>query len=121
MPKLDDVLNKNKLCLYFGNRILLPFSCEILKIVIENDIITDFSPSASGAHYQKYDDHTEVYFYDYPQLENVITKYETIKMIIVENGNDIFNFKNHRKIAIHIEEKHQAKLEEIDKDILFLE
>ncbi len=121
MPKLDEVLKNNLNGLHYGNRLLLPFSCDILKIVIEEDIITDFSPSATGAHYIKHADYTEIYFYDYPELINVVSKYEKIKIIIVEAGKDLFDFNNHRKIAVDILEKHQAKIDEIDEDILFLE
>lgn len=29
--------------MHFGNRLIFPFHCELLKIIIEDEIITDFS------------------------------------------------------------------------------
>ena len=43
MKTINEVLNESSGGLYYGNRILLPFKAEILKIVIDSEIITDFS------------------------------------------------------------------------------
>ncbi len=45
MKSIREVLKEKRTGLYYGNRVLLPFSCHILKLNIENDLITDFSPS----------------------------------------------------------------------------
>ena len=51
---------------------------------------------------------------------DVITEYETIKLVVVEAGKDLFDFDTHRKIALYIEEKHRLRVDEIDDDILFI-
>ena len=48
MNTITDALKKNLSGLYYGNRVIVPFNCHFLKVVIENDIITDFSPSSKG-------------------------------------------------------------------------
>ena len=51
----------------------------------------------------------------------IVHKYEVIKIVIVEQGKDVFDFKNHKQLALHLKEKHQLLIEEIDEDILFIE
>ncbi|MBU1095386.1 MAG: hypothetical protein CVV23_11040 [Ignavibacteriae bacterium HGW-Ignavibacteriae-2] len=121
MRKLEEVISKKINPLYYGNRVLLPFMCDILKIVIEKDIITDFSSSKKGAEYYKRETYTEIYFHDYDDLEDYVTKYETIKMIIVEAGQDVFDFSNHIKIAFHVKEKHILEMELLNDNYLFIE
>jgi len=121
MKTFDEIIKEKKGGLYYGNRILLPFEVNILKAIIENDIVTDFSASSDDAEYTIYDDFTELYFYNYKKINDDVTKYETIKMIVVEEGKDIFDTKNHKKIALHVREKHQLEIEELDDELLFIE
>ncbi len=121
MRKLNDVI-KNKIDgLYYGNRVLLPFICDILKAVIENDIIMDFSTSNKGAEYFKRENFTEVYFHDFENLNEIVGKFETIKLVVVENGDDIFDLANHKKLALHLQKNHKLTIEETNEDILFIE
>ncbi|MDZ7624485.1 MAG: hypothetical protein U5J96_08600 [Ignavibacteriaceae bacterium] len=50
MKSLDEILKNNISGMYYGNRVLLPFHFTALKIVIEEDIITDFSIREKGAY-----------------------------------------------------------------------
>ena len=121
MKSISEVLKDKKSGLYFGNRILLPFSCHIIKLNIENDLITDFSPSFKGVHISENPDFMEIYFYDYKDLSEAITKYEAIKMIVVEKGKDVFNMKNHIKLALQPEENHQLRIEKLGENQIFIE
>jgi hypothetical protein len=121
MMSISEVLKEKKSGLYFGNRVLLPFHCTIIKIVIEKDIITDFSIGAKGAYVNETPDFTEIYFVDYPDLEASISKYENIKLILVEKGKDIFDFSTHRKIALHPEGNHILAIAELDENTTFIE
>jgi len=121
MKTLDEII-KNKIGgMYYGSRLIVPFHAHFLKVVIEKEIITDFSPSSKGISVIEEDDFTSLYFLDYDDLKSSLSEYESIKLVVVEKGNDIFNFKNHRKIAVYLEEKHIARIEETDADILFIE
>jgi len=121
MFSISQVLKENKPGLYYGNRVLLPFHCTILKIVIEDDVITDFSIGDKGAYVNETPDFTEIYFIDYPDLESNISKYENIKMIVVDKAKDIFDLKTHRKIALHPEGNHILSIKELDDNTIFIE
>ncbi len=121
MKKLDEVLKEKMYALYFGNRVLLPFKCDILKVVFENEIITDFSHTKSGACYNKRDSFTEIYFHEVKDLEEKCSRYKDIRLVLVEEGDDVFNFDNHRKISLYLEGDHKLTIEEINGDILFFE
>ncbi len=118
---ISDVLENKLNGLYYGNRILLPFSCYILKIVIEDDILMDFSPSSKSVYINETEAYTEIYFKDYKNLKDTVSKYESIKMIAVEKNKDVFSMDNHIKLALEIGENHNLKIEKTDEDILFLE
>jgi len=121
MRSFDDVI-KNKIDgLYYGNRILLPFICDVLKVIIEHDIIMDFSTSAKGAQYVKRESFTEIYFHDYTDLTEIITKFEKIKLVVVEDKRDIFDLSNHKKVSLHLQKNHKLIIEETNEDILFIE
>ena len=121
MKSLSEVLKEKKSGLYFGNRVLLPFSCHIIKLNIENDLITDFSPSHKGVHVSENPDFMQIYFFDYEDLKEVVTKYEAIKMIVVEKGKDVFDTKNHITIALHPEENHRLRIEKLGENQIFIE
>jgi hypothetical protein len=121
MKSLNEVLKEKKLGLYFGNRALLPFSCHILKLNIENDLITDFSPCCKGVYVSENNDFMEIYFHDYKDLGEVITKFEAIKMIVVEKGKDIFDVKNHITLSLHPEENHKLRIEKLGENQIFIE
>jgi len=121
MKKLSEVLENGIKGLHYGNRVLLPFSAEILKIVIGREIITDFSKGPHGASVRVSTDYTEIYFYDYKDLEEELAKYEVIKIVLVEQGQDIFNFKNHILIELDPIEKHNLLIAKIGDDLIFFE
>lgn len=121
MRSLKNVLENDVHGLYYGNRVILPFEADILKVVIDSRIITDFSSISEDAEYIINEGFTEVYFYDYEEIEDKITEYESIKFVLVEKGEDLFNFKNHKVISASIKGKHQLLIKELDEDILFVE
>jgi hypothetical protein len=121
MKSLDEVI-KNKLTgLYYRNRILLPFTGYILKIMVDDDILTDFSIENGKVEINEYEEFLELYFLEYEDLTEAISKFESIKLVIVEKDNDIFDFDNHRKILLYLNQNHQLSIEETDEDILFIE
>lgn len=120
MYSIDDVI-KNKINgLYFGNRIILPFKAHFLKVIIEDDIITDFGTSASGIFIREKEDFTDVYFLDFKNLKSVVSKYEAIKFLVVEKGKNVFDKKNMQTIAVYLGENHEITIEETDSNILFI-
>ena len=121
MKTITEILSSGGTGLHYGNRIVLPFHCHFLKVIIENDIITDFSSSSKGIFIREKEDFTDVYFLDYKNLQESVSKYENIKMLVVEKGKSIFNQDNHLKLVAYLEENHNVKIEKTDEDILFIE
>ena len=121
MYTLDEVIKNKMNGLYYGNRILLPFKAQLLKVIIESDIITDFSRSSKGIQLVDHEEFLDLYFLEYKGLSDSLSKFEAIKIVLVEEGKNIFDWNNHRKIALYLAEKHKVSIEETDADILFIE
>ncbi len=121
MHTIDEVLEKKIYGLFYGPRVLLPFSVDILKAIIDNDILMNFSSVSDGAYYEKFDNFTEIYFFDHEHILNDVSKYETIKMIVVEDGKDLFDFQNHRRISLNPVEGHKLEIEEVGDEVVFIE
>lgn len=121
MNTIKDALDKKINGLCYGNRIMLPFGASFLKIIIEDDIITDFSPSSKGIYVREDEEYTDLYFLEIKDLKETVSKYENIKMVLCEKNESVFDVKNHKKIALYLEEKHNVKIEKTDEDILFIE
>ncbi|MGA8264512.1 MAG: hypothetical protein WB779_08740 [Ignavibacteriaceae bacterium] len=121
MKTIKETLEKKLSGLCYGSRVILPFKASFLKVIIEDDIITDFSTSSKGIYIREDENYTDLYFLEIKDLKESITKYENIKMVVVEKGDDIFNLDNHKKLALYFEEKHNVKIEKTDDDILFIE
>lgn len=118
---IDEIIKTNIEGLYFGNRLILPFKAHFLKVIINDKIITDFSPVASGVLVVEEDNFTNLYFNDYKFLIDEVTEFEVIKLLLVEKGKDIFKVENHKKIMVSLKEKNKAKIEAANKDILFID
>ena len=121
MKTLDEMLENKIAGLYYNNRLILPFHAHFLKVIIEDEIITDFSPSPKGIYIREEEDFTDVYFLEYKHVNDTVSKYEAIKMVVVEKGKNVFDSNNHKKIAIYLEDKHKIRIEKTDEDILFIE
>ena len=121
MKTIDEILENEINGLYYNNRLILPFQAHFLKVIIDDEIITDFSPSSKGIFIREESDFTDMYFLEYKHLSDAVSKYEAIKMVVVQKGEDVFDFKNHKKIAVYLEEQHKTRIEKTEDDILFIE
>jgi hypothetical protein len=121
MYPIDVVLSKKLNGLHYYNRIILPFKAHILKVIVSANIITDFSPKSKKIFIREKEEFTSVYFLDYKDLNDALSKFDAIKMVVVEKGKDVFDFNNHIKISLYLEPGHKVKIEECDQDIILLE
>jgi hypothetical protein len=119
--KLEELIKNGATGLYYGNRIILPFHFHLLKVILDTDIITDFSPSARGIYVREEEEFTDIYFLDYKRLKEKVTQFEAIKMILVKKGDNIFNPDNQIKLNLYLKERHLVNIELTDEDILFIE
>lgn len=121
MKTLQNAIDEAVKALYYGNRLLLPFKVDILKIVIENDIITNFNSDKHDAKYFVRDSFTEIYFNDFKDIGAHAKDNDIIKMTVVEKGNDLFDTKKHIAIGLTYFSGHQLNIDKLDDEILYFE
>ncbi len=90
MKSIEEIISEKQNGLHYGNRIILPFKCHFLKVIFNDDIITDFSSGAKGIFIREEEEFTDVYFHDYSNLKEELSKYENIKMVVVEKSKKHF-------------------------------
>jgi hypothetical protein len=118
---IQQCIDEKKSGFLYGNRLILPFKGRFLKVIVEKDIITDFSPSSKGINIVEEDYYTSLYFLEYNFLRETLSEYENIKIIVVEKDDNIFDVTKHKKLAVYKTDTHEATIEETEHDILFIE
>ncbi len=122
MKTLEETLKNEMHGLWYGNRILLPFKAMVLKIAVAGKIYTEFLPKINGGAVVNHRDcATEIYLLDFDNLYQDLSKYDLIKVVMVEDGKDIFNQKNHKRLDFRVKEDHIVTIEEMSSDVLFVE
>jgi hypothetical protein len=121
MYSIKETIEKKINGLFYGNRLLLPFKANYLKIILDDEIIHDFSPQAGKVYINETENFTDFYFLEHPNLPKKVTEYEAVKMLVTEKDADIFNKQNHIKISLYLDDPHTLRIEETGKDVLFIE
>ncbi|MFH2003425.1 MAG: hypothetical protein ABIK27_01570 [Bacteroidota bacterium] len=121
MYTIKEALEKKKTGLYYGNRIILPFKCTMLKLIYQSEIITDFSQCSSEVVVCEGENFTDIYMKKHKYLKDDISKYENIKLIAAEKGSDIFDFSTHIKLILTLNNDHKIKIEEPTDDQVFID
>jgi hypothetical protein len=107
--------------LWVGNRLLLPFHGHFLKIVIGDEIITDFSMHSRFVEIDNYESFTSIYFLKYDDLKDIVTESKPIRIIVVEEHDDVFSVNSHKKLSLFFREKHEVVIENNSEELTFLE
>lgn len=116
-----EAISIGKKGLWLGNRVLLPFHAHFLKVIIENEITTDFSNRSKTIEIEAYESFTSIYFLSYDDLSDVVSEFEPVKIIAVENHDDVFSINSHKKIALYLKKGHEVAIEFLPDDIIILE
>ena len=120
--KIIDAVNQKKTGLYYGNRLILPIHANFLKIVIEKDVITDFSNNVdSGVLIEEKNGFTDIYFIEYKNLQYDVGVHKGIKILCVEKEDNIFDASTHKRLAVYLRDNHIAEIEELNQEILFID
>ncbi|MCX8057234.1 MAG: hypothetical protein N3F03_06475 [Ignavibacteria bacterium] len=119
--KVKNAIEQKKNGIYYNNRILLPFKCEFLKVIFEDKIITNFSSSNPDIEIVEHENFTDIYFKKYKDIQNEFSQYEPIKIIVCEKDEDIFDFKNHIKLLLYLENEHLIKIELPDENQIIID
>ncbi|MCX8010964.1 MAG: hypothetical protein N3A61_07420, partial [Ignavibacteria bacterium] len=96
-------------------------NCNFLKLVIQDDIVYDFSSESDDVIIEEHSNFTDIYFKNYKSLKEEISKYETIKLICVEKEMDLFDLNNHIKLVLHLQDEHFILIELLDPNQIFIE
>ena len=121
MPStINKALADNKKGFYVGHRLILPFRCQIVKIIVEKEVFTEMVGS-DDVKINQDPKNTSVYVRFIGKLDNYIGTYKTVKLIIAEWDADLTDMSNHIKIVCEMQEKHVFNIHVPSDDMLFIE
>ncbi len=121
MNSVQKAIEEKKHGIYYNNRLILPFKCEFLKIIFEDYIITNFSSTSPDVEIIEHENFTDVYFKKYKDIQTELSKFENIKLILCEKGDDIFDFSRHIKLLLYIENEHIIRIELPDNNHIIID
>lgn len=105
---------------YIGQRLILPFQCQILKVIFDNQIYTEVVENKDLLVHQD-PNNTSIFITESGRLANYVNNYEYIKIIACEMDADLTDRKMHRKIVCEIKDNHEVAVAEANDDVLFIE
>ena len=117
---IKNALENKRKGFHIGNRIILPFKCQLIKIIADGDIVTEFSGSDDVKinHSVK---NTSIYFSEKGAIRSMIDTYKVVKVIACEEDSDISIPENHIKLVCEIDSDHVVLIYEPTEDMLFIE
>jgi len=115
-----DALKSNKNGFHIGQRLILPFKCQIIKIIVDDEIYTELVGS-DNVKINQDPNNTSVFFRIHGKLTKMVGTYQVVKMIVAEMTDDLTDVNTHRKIVCEMEEHHNVNIHEPNDDMLFIE
>ncbi|MEX0813896.1 MAG: hypothetical protein WD048_16880 [Chitinophagales bacterium] len=117
---IKEALEKKSDAFYIGNRLVLPFKCQLIKLIVDSHIYTELVGNLDIKLNQD-PQNTSIYIRSIGQLKNFFDTYKTIKIICCEMDDDLCDIDKHIKLLCRIKENHIASIDIPDDDILFIE
>ncbi len=117
---VQEALEKKLTGFHIGQRLILPFRCQLIKLIAKNEIYTEFV-GGEDIKISQDPQNTSIYFRNMGRLRNFLGDYGLIKMVVAEWDADLTDPRTHIKIVVELEEHHIARIYEPDNDILFIE
>lgn len=105
---------------YIGQRLILPFKCQLVKIIFDGEIYTEMVGNEDIKLHQD-PQNTSIYVTTKGRLSNYIGRYKFIKLIVCELEDDLCDIANHRKLMCSINDNHEVLIETPSDDMLFIE
>ena len=115
-----NIVNSDKKGFHIGTRMILPFKCNIIKLIADSNIFTEFV----GSDHVKVSQtslNTSIYFRDTGRLSKFSGGYKSVKLIVTSEEEDLTIRENHVKIICHVLDNHEVELEVPGEDDLFIE
>ncbi len=121
MPStIKDAINAKKTGFHIGQRLVLPFRCQIIKMMVKGELFTELVGS-NNVKIQQDPKNTSIYFRLSGKLDNLVGTYRVIKLIVCEWDVDICDVSKHIKLVCEMEENHVTIIHEPSDDMLFIE
>lgn len=120
MSIIEKSIQENKKGFYIGTRMILPFKCQIIKIVVDNHIYTEFVGN-NDIKISQDAQNTSLYFREAGRLHHFEGSYEKIKMVIADFDCDLCDRNNHKKVICKIEDNRYVSYRLATKEDLFIE
>lgn len=118
--QIIDLINSDRKGFYIGNRLILPFKCQFLKLIVDSHIYTEFIGNKDLKISQD-KLNTSIYFREVGRLSSFEDSYKSIKMIIAGLDEDLTDPTKHIKMVCYIEDQRKVELQLPGDDILFIE
>lgn len=114
-----NIVNDEKKGFHIGNRMILPFKCNILKLIADSHIYTEFigNQDIKISQEQK---NTSIYFREAGKLNRFEGGYKSVKLLIASEEDDLTDPENFIKVIAHILPKHKVELEIPAADDIFI-
>lgn len=118
--QIIDSINSDSRGFYMGNRMILPFKCQLIKLIVDSHIYTEFVGSKDIKISQDAQN-TSIYFREIGRLSSFEDSYKSIKMIIAGLDEDLTDRRTHTKMICYILDNREIELEVPGEDIIFVE
>ena len=117
---IDQCISEESKGFYIGTRMILPFKCQFIKLIVDNHIYTEFIGNKDIKLNQD-PQNTSLYFREAGRLHTFEGSYEKIKMVIADMDADLADRTTHKKVICIIEDNRYVKFRFATKDDLFIE
>ncbi len=117
---IKNAIKSGKKGFYIGQRLILPFRCQLLKVIFDNHIYTQLLNNKDIVIDQG-PKNTSIYILEEGNLRNYIHNFEYIKLIACEIDDDLSDPGTHQKIICSVKEDHLVEIEYPGDDVLFIE
>lgn len=116
---VNEALNNNSKGFYTGHRLVLPFRCQILKMMVQGEVITEF---VGGDNVKIHQDpvNTSVYLRTRGSLNEMSEGYQLIKFLVCEWNADVCDRDNHIKIVCKTLANNEIEISLPGEDVLFI-
>ncbi len=120
MPRtIKEALEQQLNGFYIGQRLILPFRCQIIKLITKDEIFTEFV-GGKDIKISQDPQNTSIYFRHMGRLQSFLGDYGLIKMVVAEWDADLTDPHTHIKIIVELQDNHVARIAQPDNDILFI-
>ncbi len=117
---IKEALAEDKKGFHIGQRLILPFRCQLIKLIFDNEIHTEMVGNPDIKLHQD-PRNTSIYVTSRGRLSNFIGRYKYIKLIVCEWDDDLCDVTTHQKLICELHDNHEVDIAVPSEDTLFVE